>query len=100
MANTKPKESDNPLGGTGDGHIHPTPVGAVLAPIAAFGATFLARRLLGAGYRVLTGSPAPSLKDPTVSVASVVVWTVVSATTAALIEVAIYRATNQAHTDN
>lgn len=78
------------------------PVAHILAPLAAIGATFLVRKALDRAYRSVTGSPAPDSRDPRVSLARALVWTAATAVTAAVVEVAVYRAANQwgSHTAN
>lgn len=71
------------------------PVAHLIAPIAAIGATMLVRKLMSAGYERATGRPAPAPRDPAVSFARALVWTAVTAATAAVVEVAVYRIANQ-----
>ena len=70
------------------------PIAHILAPLAAIGATFVVRKALDRGYRSITGSRAPDSRDPRVSLARALVWTATTAVTAAVVEVAVYRAAN------
>lgn len=65
----------------------------LIAPILAIGATALARKFLNGGYRKVTGHAAPNSRDPSVSVISALAWTALTAATAAVVEVGIYRVT-------
>ena len=68
------------------------PVAMMVAPVVAFGATFLARKALSSAYRAVTGSDAPSHNDRTVPVGKVIAWAALSGATAAVIEVVAFRA--------
>jgi hypothetical protein len=78
-----------------DAQVQINPVAHILAPIAAIGATFLVRKALDRGYRSVTGSRAPEARDPRVSLTRALLWTAATAVTAAVVEVAVYRAANQ-----
>jgi hypothetical protein len=78
-----------------DTQMQINPVAHILAPIAAIAATFLVRKALDRGYLSLTGSRAPEARDPQVSITRALVWTAATAVTAAVVEVAVYRAANQ-----
>jgi hypothetical protein len=69
------------------------PMVHVIAPIAAIAATMFARRLLNGGYRQITGHSAPVPKDPSVSFSRAIAWTALTAATAAVVEVMVYRGT-------
>lgn len=75
--------------------VHVNPLAHLIAPLAAIGATLLVRKLLTSGYERATGHPAPAPRDPQVSFARAVAWTAVTAATAAVVEVAVYRIANQ-----
>lgn len=75
----------------GHGATEVNPLVHVIAPIAAIAATMLARRLLNGGYRTVTGHSAPVPRDPSVSMARAIAWTAVTAATAAVVEVMVYR---------
>jgi hypothetical protein len=64
-----------------------------LAPLVAIGATWALRRAMNLGYKAVTGSPAPKSDDPTVSWARAFMWAAVTASAAAVVEVAIFRST-------
>lgn len=71
------------------------PLAHLIAPIAAIGATMLVRRIMTSGYERATGRPAPAPRDPAVSFGRALMWTAVTAATAAVVEVAVYRIANQ-----
>lgn len=81
-----------------DNELEPqvNPVMHLIAPVAAFAATATVRKLLGVGYRMATGHDAPEPHDPKVRLRNAIMWAVVTSVTAAVVEVAIYRATNEA----
>lgn len=66
---------------------------SIIAPALAFGATIVAKKALTSGYRSITGKDAPSSKDKGASLGSVLAWAALTAATAAVIEVAVFRAT-------
>jgi hypothetical protein len=73
---------------------HPVPMSVhLIAPILAIGATAVARKLLNSSYRKVTGHTAPDSRDPSVSILSALAWTAMTAATAAVVEVGIYRVT-------
>lgn len=69
------------------------PIAALVTPALAFGATLAARKVLASTYRSVTGKDAPSSEDRSASLGSVLAWAALSAATAAIIEVAVYRIT-------
>jgi hypothetical protein len=69
------------------------PIAAIVAPVLAFGATFVARKALGVAYRSVTGTEAPSNKDSHASLASIIAWAAISGATAAVIEALVFRNT-------
>lgn len=69
------------------------PIAALVAPVLAFGATFVARKALGAAYRTVTGSEAPSNKDRNASLKTIIAWAAISGATAAVIEALVFRNT-------
>ena len=68
------------------------PVLHVMAPIVALGVTWAARGALNSAYTRITGKKPPIADDPAVSFARALTWTIVTASTAAVIEMVIYRA--------
>lgn len=72
------------------------PMMHLVAPIVAIGATMLVRKALNSGYKRVTGSAAPDPREPGVTLGRALMWAVVTAATAAAVEVAVYRLTNQA----
>ncbi len=73
----------------------PSPLLHLVAPVVAIGATMIVRKALNAGYRRATGTDAPGPRDPGVSIARVLMWSVVTAAAATAVEVAVYRITNR-----
>jgi hypothetical protein len=71
------------------------PLAHLIAPVAAIGATMLVRKLMTSGYERISGRPAPAPRDPAVSFSRALVWTAITAATAAVVEVAVYRIANQ-----
>jgi hypothetical protein len=71
------------------------PMVHVIAPLVAYGATMLVRKVLQTGYRQLTGTDAPDTRDPQVKFARALAWTVITASTSAVVEVAVYRYANK-----
>lgn len=69
------------------------PIAAVVAPVLAFGATFVARKALAGAYRSVTGREAPSNKDREASLATIIAWAAISGATVAVIEALIFRNT-------
>ncbi|MEZ7963084.1 MAG: DUF4235 domain-containing protein [Candidatus Nanopelagicales bacterium] len=63
----------------------------VLAPLAAMGATWATRKALDTGYRSVTGRIAPNSQDVQVRLGSAVMWAAITATSAAIVEVAVFR---------
>lgn len=63
-----------------------------LAPLAALGATWAARKAMSTVYARRTGHAPPMADDREVSFASVLGWTIATAVVAATIEVVITRA--------
>jgi len=66
----------------------------VIAPVVAFGATALVRKMLQTGYRLATGTDAPDTRDPRVKFARALAWTIITASTSAIVEVGVYRLIN------
>lgn len=63
----------------------------VLAPLVVMGATWGVRKALDNGYRRLTGHSAPTAHDTQISLASALAWAAVTAASAAVVEVAVFR---------
>lgn len=66
----------------------------IVAPIAAIGATMVLRRVMNSGYRAVTGSAPPDPRDGTSSWARAITWAALTAATAAVVEVVVYRLTS------
>jgi hypothetical protein len=71
------------------------PMVHVIAPLVAFGATLLVRKVLSSGYRMVTGTDAPDTRDPQVKFTRALTWTIITAATAAVVEVEVYRFVNK-----
>ena len=63
----------------------------VLAPLAAMGATWAALKALDTGYRSVTGRNAPNSQDLQARLGSAVMWAAITAASAAVVEVAVFR---------
>ncbi len=63
----------------------------VLAPLAAIGATWAVRKALDTGYRSVTGHSAPNSQDVQVKLGSALMWAAITAASAAVVEVAVFR---------
>jgi hypothetical protein len=63
----------------------------VVAPLAAMAATWAVRKLLNGGYARVAGRRPPTPEDASVSFGSALAWAAVTAASAAVVEVAIYR---------
>lgn len=75
-----------------DEHAHRAhPVFHIAAPLVALAATWVARKALNSAYKKSTGHEAPVSDDPSVTFAKALAWTIVTASTAAVIEMVIYR---------
>lgn len=68
------------------------PLLKIAAPLIALAATWAAEKVLATGYSALTGSKPPHAEDRGVSLARALAWSVATATTAAVVQVIIYRA--------
>lgn len=81
------------LDGVSEEHEHAAPSAMihVVAPLAAFAATWLVRKAMNGGYRAVSGQRAPEGRDLDVTWTRALVWTAVTASAAAVVEVAIYR---------
>ncbi len=72
------------------------PVMHLVAPLAAVVATMVVRKVMNTAYEAMTGHEPPVPRDPSVRLGRALLWTAVTATTAAVVEVAVYRLANQA----
>jgi hypothetical protein len=71
----------------------PNPALHLVAPLLAFGGTFLVRKALTVGYRQFTGKSAPDPHQRATPVFTAVMWAAATAAAAAIVEVAVYRIT-------
>ena len=72
------------------------PVLKVAAPFVVLAATWAADRAPSAGYTAMTGKKPPNADDRAVRFSSALAWTLATATTAAVIQLVIYRAASKA----
>jgi hypothetical protein len=75
--------------------IEVNPMMHIVAPVAAIVGTIIVRKLINSAYEKTTGKQPPLPNDPRTSLVRALVWTAVITTTAAVAEVAIYRAINR-----
>ena len=75
------------------GRAHP--LFHLLAPLVAGGAVWVARAGIGMTYERVAGRTRPIPSDPETSWGQAIVWTAVTATTAAVIEVTVRRIANK-----
>lgn len=82
--------------GQDDGHAHRAhPILHITAPLVALGATWVARAALNRIYTKSTGHEPPASDDASVSFMKALTWTLVTASTAAVIEMVIYRSASR-----
>lgn len=72
-------------------NVEVNPAMQAIAIVAAIGATLAARRMLGVAYEKVTGQKPPLSRDLETGFTRAVVWTAITAASAAVIEVAVYR---------
>ncbi len=63
----------------------------VLAPLAAIAATWAVRKALDTGYRSVTGHNPPNSQDPQAKLGPTLMWAALTAASAAVVEVAVFR---------
>jgi hypothetical protein len=63
----------------------------VLAPLVVIGATWGVRKVLNSSYRMVTGHSAPNSQDTQVKLGSALAWAAITAASAAVVEVAVFR---------
>jgi hypothetical protein len=78
-----------------EGDIEINPVVHLIAPVAAIVGTMIVRKLVNDAYERMTGHAAPLARDPRTPILRAILWTAIITTSAAVAEVAIYRAINQ-----
>ncbi len=71
------------------------PVLHVVAPIVTMAAVWGAREAITRSYEVVTGRRAPRPSDPQTSWRRALAWTVLTTSTAAVIEVSVHRFANE-----
>jgi len=93
--------SDLTEGTVDTNHGHPAhPVLRMTAPLVALGASWVASKALTVAYRSITGDEPPAPEDRGVSFARVLTWTVITATTGAVIQMVVYRAASRVLPDS
>ncbi len=79
---------------------HPSQVMHLVSPIIAMGATKVVSKVLNAGYKRSTGRNTPDPHDLQVNFGRALMWAIVTAATAAVVETVMYRAMNRdSHND-
>lgn len=68
------------------------PMLKLAAPLVVIAATWATEKVLAAGYAAVTGNKPPNADDRGVSFGRALAWTIATATTAAVVQVVIYRA--------
>ncbi len=77
-----------------DVQVEVSPLAHIIAPIAAIGATMLVRKWMNSGYKKVAKGPVPTAGDPTVSFGRALMWSAITAATAVVVEVAVFRIAN------
>ena len=77
-----------------DVQVEVSPLAHIIAPIVAIGATMLVRKWMNTGYKRVAKGPVPTAGDPRVSFGRALMWSAVTAATAAVVEVAVFRIAN------
>lgn len=77
-----------------DVQVEVSPIAHLIAPIIAIGATMLVRKWLNSGYKRVAKGPVPTAGDPRVSLGRALMWSALTAATAAVVEVAVIRIAN------
>lgn len=67
----------------------------LLAPVLAIGATMVARKVLDTAFRGVTGHEPPDARDPGTRMRTAIMWAALTAATAAVVEVGVYRLTSR-----
>lgn len=84
---------DGPQQGDIEERMHAAhPMLKLAAPLIVIAATWATEKVLSATYSAVTGSKPPHADDRGVSFSRALAWTVATATTAAVVQVIIYRA--------
>ncbi len=76
--------------------IHVSTAARVAAPLAAFVATMIVRRVLDARYRSATSGPVPDPKDLSVTLVRALAWAALTSVVTAAVEVTVVRAIDRA----
>jgi hypothetical protein len=67
----------------------------LVAPVVTIGAVWAARAVINRTYEMVAGRPPPMPSDPQTSWRRALVWTAVTTTAAAMIEVSVHRVANE-----
>ncbi|HEY7858413.1 MAG TPA: DUF4235 domain-containing protein [Candidatus Nanopelagicales bacterium] len=70
----------------------------LLAPVVAAGAVWVTRQVINQSYQRMSGRTVPAPSDPRTSWKRAFAWAALTATTAAVIEVAVHRVANERFT--
>lgn len=92
-AATHSVDSDTPHSPTTEAAADSSLIITAVGSLAAMGSAMAARSLLRMAYRKATGAEPPSADDPRVSFGLALRWTLMTAVTAAVIELVVHRAT-------
>jgi hypothetical protein len=88
-------ENDANLVSADEAEIEINPMVHLIAPVAAIVGTIVVRKIVNDAYERMTGHPAPLARDPRTPIFRAILWTALITTSAAVAEVAIYRAINR-----
>lgn len=94
MALNEETRGDQQASGAADVQVEVSPIAHIIAPIIAIGATMLVRKWMNSGYKRLATGPVPTAGDPRVSFGRALMWSALTAATAAVVEVAVFRIAN------
>jgi hypothetical protein len=95
--NTDPATDTGPDTGTetgpntGNADSNSNVMVSAMAGLAGIGVGMLARSVLNAAYRKSTGNPPPNADDLAVPLGKALMWTVITATTGAVVELVAHR---------
>ncbi|GEM_PF-2198308 len=76
---------------TGNADSNSNVMVSAMAGLAGIGVGMLARSVLNAAYRKSTGNPPPNADDLAVPLGKALMWTVITATTGAVVELVAHR---------
>lgn len=73
------------------------PMVHIIVPLVAMAATWAVRKAMNSAYRKVTSSNPPNADDYSVTWRRAIIWSAVTAASAAVVEVAVVRAMNRPH---